>query len=400
MNPSNTHGYVSPIRDKSPAQTSHRSPPRYSSPPHSQQSNHGHISRGRSPPIRNSTLHIDSPSHSNGGRSCSPQGHDADRGVSRPVQTYSFECDYTSTLILFNNLQPQVDRKLAIPTLCVIGLCPLCIMLVFITGLSNVYIAMVSMHFLAMLLSPAIYITFMARDWVYYKRFLQYLTFVWKSQIGIGMLALVGTAAGMIIGYSFVKCRGVLGLCFPMHNNAMNEGMNGPLGELIFFGIYFCIINPPVEEFFWRIFLYRELGGLLFVNQAVSTIECPDVELGQLNCMHNHAQTAVQTTGPSTLFLYVPKEGELKPAVMDVKVNELGLWLLSMFYASYHFVVVYHLVGLLPAALSFTGLTVLGRTWMFCRNYQKLGTTTAILSHVGVDIGAAFALGNAVLRFY
>ncbi|EEQ97923.1 hypothetical protein Pmar_PMAR025547 [Perkinsus marinus ATCC 50983] len=44
---------------------------------------------------------------------------------------------------------------------------------------------------------------------------------------------------------------------------------------LIVLGIYFALVNPLLEEFFWRVFLHRELGQSFF-PQSVPDEEAED----------------------------------------------------------------------------------------------------------------------------
>lgn len=46
--------------------------------------------------------------------------------------------------------------------------------------------------------------------------------------------------------------------------NALVAGLDLPFVSLLAVGCYFCLCNPIIEEWFWRVFLYREFGGAVF----------------------------------------------------------------------------------------------------------------------------------------
>ena len=101
--------------------------------------------------------------------------------------------------------------------------------------------------------------------------------------------------------------------------------------NMIILGVMLTIINPVIEEWFWRVFLY----------------EC-------------------------------------------FKRREFEKWLVSAFYASYHFVTFEFYSGeLLVALISVIGIWILGRIFVFIK--EHFGFLTAVLFHVGVDAGVCLS---------
>lgn len=60
-----------------------------------------------------------------------------------------------------------------------------------------------------------------------------------------------GSAPGEYLGVPLVTLRGLIELF----------GIHDPPLPYVFFALYFTVVNPLLEEVFWRTFLYRELGG-------------------------------------------------------------------------------------------------------------------------------------------
>ncbi|KAF4732059.1 hypothetical protein FOZ62_021279, partial [Perkinsus olseni] len=91
---------------------------------------------------------------------------------------------------------------------------------------------------------------------------------------------------------------------------------------------YFGIVNPVLEEFFWRVFLYRELGQRFFpVEPSVSDgVARPDSE-AFLDLENNGSRL---------------EDGSIPGGA---SVSEFpGQLLISTLYASYHFVIVRELL--------------------------------------------------------
>eukprot|EP01068_Selenidium_serpulae_P009803 Selendium_serpulae@DN5322_c0_g1_i3.p1 len=102
------------------------------------------------------------------------------------------------------------------------------------------------------------------------------------------IVLLIVPAILFYVGYLIMRCDGYLSpkFCAQMHDNAISEGMDLPLPILVVFGVYFIVVNPFIEEYFWRVFLYnvrlyflsattvqvmQNLGGLLWYKWSFSS---------------------------------------------------------------------------------------------------------------------------------
>ncbi|PFH36009.1 hypothetical protein BESB_056600 [Besnoitia besnoiti] len=179
----------------------------------------------------------------------------------------SRSCSRSRSWLTF--LVPTASVALSVPVLLVVGFAPFFCMILFIVGLHNVLLAMIMMHWLCMLFIPLMYIYLFEHSFEYYKH-------VWKIQrcrfrhqwpwgLGFCLLAVVG----LFSGYLFMKAVG--GSWFAevvegARRNSLSEGLDLPFPLLAIGAFYFFVVNPVVEEWFWRVFLYREFGGAVFVS--------------------------------------------------------------------------------------------------------------------------------------
>jgi len=298
----------------------------------------------------------------------------------------------------FDNVASSVRPHVACPLLVAIALSPLAFMLLFVTFLRNVFLAMFAMHGISMTLSPILYITFVSHDWSYYKGFLVAQTKRWRHQIWAVPVVFIVSASMIFGGYILIRCDGPLGICIPLQLNCFTEGMALPTVVLVLLGTYFCLVNPILEESFWRVFLYRELGTVLFLANG-------DFAHGEQRSIWDYIGGCCppeERRRPIFFFhRYSSSREDSPPSIVDttdVRLTEIGYLTLSLLYASYHFVVVFHLMGLVWAILGVSFLALLGRLWIFARNDERFGILTAIASHMGVDVGVAVAIGCAVLK--
>eukprot|EP00922_Rhytidocystis_sp_ex-Travisia-forbesii_P036769 GHVS01054700.1.p1 GENE.GHVS01054700.1~~GHVS01054700.1.p1 ORF type:complete len:421 (-),score=34.97 GHVS01054700.1:12-1274(-) len=351
-----------------------------------------------------------------------------------------------------SSLFPTVPKAVAIPLLLVVALSPLLSMLIFITGTHNVFVAMLVMHWLCMVTLPCLYIACLVKSLDYYRSFWRRQRSRMRSQWRWGVPGFFCTSCVVFGAYLFAKCNPWnAGFCVKMKDKALHEGFQLPTWSLIAFGVYFVIFNPVVEECFWRVFLYRELGGHLFLHaheQVLFPAEtapllgcnlCPEtpsiasstsgfvIPSGKDNvnlCSKDGAAADVfpceddaelysETIGvrckldqqdserlrPSEHSQATPPPPLALPPFFDLRLSVLGQFLMSCLYASYHFCVIFHLLGLGCAFLIFLVLVNFGVLLIFVRNRPKLGILTAMLLHAGVDFGAVLAYANVFFKF-
>mmetsp|Transcript_16783 Transcript_16783/g.22543 ORF Transcript_16783/g.22543 Transcript_16783/m.22543 type:complete len:144 (-) Transcript_16783:129-560(-) len=130
----------------------------------------------------------------------------------------------------------------------------------------------------------------------------------------------------------------------------------------------FTFINSLLEELFWRVFLYRELG----MQGARPRQDCS-------------AETL--EANPELLVTSTRHGDQCCEVVTPVESSKL---LVSAYYASYHVVVVLVFVPWYLAIAAGIGLTVLGRIFVYCRDSEMFGLLTAYGLHAGAD--ATFCL--------
>ena len=137
-----------------------------------------------------------------------------------------------------------------------------------------------------------------------------------------------------------------------------------PSAQIVLFALEFTFVNSTLEELFWRVFLYRELGAVLH--------ETTDVDL----------ESDINTKTSLTFCGFTV-------ARPDPRLEKARI-LVSCYYASYHFVVMVCFVPWYLAFLGAVALTILGRFFVFCRETESLG----LLSGIGFHAGADAAVGH------
>lgn len=140
--------------------------------------------------------------------------------------------------------------------------------------------------------------------------------------------------------------------------------------EVVLFALDFTFINSLLEELFWRVFLYRELGmqgARAREDCSLESLEEQSPELLVVTSRHSSSNRC-----------------EIVSPVESSKI------LVSAYYASYHVVVVLVFVPWYLAIAAGIGLVVLGRIFVFCRDSEVFGLVTGYGLHAGAD--AAFVL--------
>ncbi|KAL8430704.1 hypothetical protein Efla_003686 [Eimeria flavescens] len=164
--------------------------------------------------------------------------------------------------------------------LLLIAVGPFLSMLCFVSVVANVGAAMLWMHWICMLGAPAVYIHLTADGWSYYR-----LVAAaqgpsggrWRRQGPWAVLA-------FLLGLSCCYCgslllqlllRSVWGfdLTSELRVRCLSAGLHQSFPVCLLLAIYFLLVNPATEEFFWRVFLYRELGAGVFGSAAAGLLE-------------------------------------------------------------------------------------------------------------------------------
>ncbi|PHJ18501.1 caax protease self-immunity protein, partial [Cystoisospora suis] len=208
-------------------------------------------------------------------------------------------------------LIPRASLSLSIPVLLLVGFSPFFCMLVFILGLHNVLLAMLIMHWVCMTTVPLVYIYLFEHSFQYYRH-------VWAIQrcrfrkqwiwgiafclITLGFLYLVYYLCAFpynIFGSNY-HWRWFERLLDKIHRNCLQRGLDLSFPLLVLSGLYFFLINPLIEEWFWRVFLYREFGGAVFVAVPNGVLHMKESNPLMISCcMHaSHSTVAIPIGEP------------------------------------------------------------------------------------------------------
>eukprot|EP01069_Polyplicarium_translucidae_P004991 Polyplicarium_translucidae@DN2699_c0_g1_i1.p2 len=262
-------------------------------------------------------------------------------------------------------------------------------------------------------------------------RGLFFLLFTLPVPVGC-MIAQCGTGASWLLCFSPAS----------LHQNLLQLGLDKPLWQLYALAVYFGMINPVVEEIFWRVFVVQEFGCAFFgrrldalgVDEDSRGVSRQLTETGAVNDVDegsgfsdatrefrddddaNCESTSASEAGDDDLPHPVGDTQGSRPArhtrlvgCADCKgacdsepdaeslngfvLTEVGSWICCGLYASYHVVVVWFMFHSIAwSVFGFAMLTILGRILLFCRTSPKLGIVTAVVLHVGVDLGAIISI--------
>mmetsp|Transcript_14366 Transcript_14366/g.21696 ORF Transcript_14366/g.21696 Transcript_14366/m.21696 type:complete len:427 (+) Transcript_14366:55-1335(+) len=127
---------------------------------------------------------------------------------------------------------------------------------------------------------------------------------------------------------------------------------------LIFLAVWFCTVNPFLEEMFWRGYLYNELGRQL---------SCPHIFLEERSI----APRALLRADQQTIF---------------------SRWLLSFYFASFHGVVVWIFVNIYIAIVTIAFLALVSRLWIFLAERPPFGFPFIVAFHAGADLAVVLVV--------
>ncbi|KAL8441707.1 hypothetical protein Emed_007510 [Eimeria media] len=164
--------------------------------------------------------------------------------------------------------------------LLLIAVGPFLSMLVFVSLVHNVGAAMLWMHWGCMLLAPAVYIHLATDGWSYYLHVCAAQGPQggrWKHQGPWAVLGFVAGGASCYLGYLLLdllldRLWGI-SITSALRERALSMGLQQPFWICLLLAIYFVLFNPLIEEIFWRVFLYRELGAGVFGSAAAGLLE-------------------------------------------------------------------------------------------------------------------------------
>jgi membrane protease YdiL (CAAX protease family) len=212
--------------------------------------------------------------------------------------------------------------------------------------------------------------------------YMKYISIQQLLKHSVSALILFVTGAGVIVsGYILMSCRfAVWDACIgQVDENIAEYGFHDALlGLIICCAIYFPVVNPLIEEVFWRVFMLKELSKLRGYDTTESS-----AEQGHL----------LQTQPDMNLQALDITEVEKWDVSWPMRIYA------SVLYASYHTLVVgLFLGGVLYGALSFFCITLLGLIFVciFLFSRQDEGFYRAVFLHAGIDTGVVIAVGDAI----
>lgn len=242
----------------------------------------------------------------------------------------------------------------------------------------NIFIAMFLMHWIGMV--PAIVFF----SWLYesgddlrwYSRYIRSQE-IKGNAIGCTTFVIVGFAIP-VLSYMVLSCKtATWGMCIgSVTDNIAEYGFKeAPVWLLVICLLYFPIVNPFIEEMFWRVFMNHESEPQLDANITTEETSAICIESG------------VAYTEDSE-------------ALVKLQVPSLPLQLLySCLFASYHTMVIGVFMGDIKfGIIAFFSITALGMVFehLFAINSPTQGFYKAVALHVGIDLGVLISLGDSV----
>jgi hypothetical protein len=264
-----------------------------------------------------------------------------------------------------------------------IGILPAVVVGISMFVAHNVFIAMFVMHWSVMVLVPITLTVFnqgmAGLSW--YKDYLRQQTPISDFRISV-VLFLLGALVAFS-AYALNSCHTIKWeLCIgSVNSNVADYGFtDSPKWLIILCAVYFPLINPFIEEMFWRVYMDHEY--ILSVSDIdadhTSDEETSNLVEGQyLNSSENRPIKSTNTK--------------------DIPI--LVRLLFSSLYASYHTMVVgVFLGGIEYGILAFFLVTALGLVFqfIFASSNPRCALVRAVALHAGIDTGVVVALGDAI----
>mmetsp|Transcript_25996 Transcript_25996/g.60088 ORF Transcript_25996/g.60088 Transcript_25996/m.60088 type:complete len:370 (+) Transcript_25996:80-1189(+) len=301
------------------------------------------------------------------------------------------------TVLLLHGTKKDVKKpRLTLLLLLGIGVSPLACCVLIGGSLDSVLAAMFTMHWMFMLLLPLLYYVFLAHvlggaqaltpTAAFYKALLREERKDLLLRCGRGTLLGLPACVGLVAMYGIGRCRTLQwALCVedlrvPMEDYGFAKHS---MTFRVMGALYFSLWNPLIEEFFWRVFLYREL--------TLSLDGClPGQILNSPRDRHQPEEPWRQLC--EDLFgLAVAPMNSFTQLKADCAAN-LHRSLVCALYATYHMWPISVLFGSLWWIYGIGGylfLFCLGRFFLLLRESPGFGIAAAYSVHLWVDAGFA-----------
>ena len=234
--------------------------------------------------------------------------------------------------------------------------------------------SMLVMHWGAMVLVPlvilrretSLYLSLLGRD---AADFVSH----WRSALAI-CVSLVAVASA---GYYPMRCATYQwSLCVnvePMATQFYESMAKRGIVWVVMAGIYFVLVNPVIEELFWRVFLHRELSTAYKLSK--------EGVLGTAGLKPGYGSTEVESGPQEASNDTVPSHTFAPPLIIA---------LIAILYASYHAVLFVFEGGWILGAEGLIAIGTLGLLLNYLREHK--GVFVAILVHLVVDVFALVVL--------
>ncbi|KAH8583977.1 CAAX protease self-immunity [Cryptosporidium sp. chipmunk genotype I] len=272
----------------------------------------------------------------------------------------------------------------------VIGLLPCLNALFWLGFVSDGWLAMYSMHFICMFFIPTFcyglqYLTSNLSDAIEYGKTFDILKCIcvclFTSFFGTSCLFLLLKISKIIPTFDFFNIEEIkVGL--------IREGIikypTNRIGFFVWFSsVYFSIVNPIIEELFWRSFVYKELIISLVRNEISLQSSFNINDFGV-----HYSDSLIERDRNSYLFESCQ---DIESGQTSYKSNTGFVSIIcSVLYSIYHFFVLIYFSSIQFSILSTVSLAIIG--WILIHVSRKLHITYSIYIHIGMDISIVIFL--------
>lgn len=195
----------------------------------------------------------------------------------------------------------------------------------------------------------------------------------------------------------------------------MDEGLEwhttGQQVALFLLACWFCTANPLLEELFWRGYCYAEIGrqlngrpsGVDMSAELLASAPTPapaaalaldDISLDADGGGGGGARAIAEAPAPSRLsdddYGAVASSGGgggRGVLLQSVEQSALSRWLVSLYFGSYHGVVLAVFLGPWIGLVVFLFLAATSRAWMWLGERHPFGFPFIVAFHAGADLG-------------
>jgi hypothetical protein len=188
-------------------------------------------------------------------------------------------------------------------------------------------------------------------------------------------------------------------------STAEADGINGSTlpqpWMAVAFAVEFTFVNSGLEELFWRVYLYRELGGASALNGGSNTDLANLLPSSANTYGADTAKVPAGERGSGDLESGLLGSGRSSGvrALAGLPSSEAPKMVVSCYYASYHLVVMVCFVPWYLAVGGFGGLVLLGRVLVYCRESERVGVVTGWGLHAGLDGAFCLIMAQLYLKF-